>query len=45
MRASLLCLAMHERKLGPEKASEVVNKHIEDAVDDLAPDGDAVSAG
>ncbi|MEY9932585.1 hypothetical protein ABH926_007236 [Catenulispora sp. GP43] len=45
LRASLLCLAMHERKLGPEKAAEVVNKHIEDAIDDLAPDGDAASAG
>jgi hypothetical protein len=45
LRSSLLCLAMYERKLGPEKAAEVVNQHIEDAIDDLAPNDDAASAG
>ncbi|MEY9895749.1 hypothetical protein ABIA35_008088 [Catenulispora sp. MAP12-49] len=45
LRSALLCLAMYERKFGPEKAAEVVNKHIEDAIDDLASGGDAASVG
>jgi hypothetical protein len=43
LRSSLLCLAMYERRLGPEKAAEVVNQHIEDAIDDLTPGTDAGS--
>ena len=45
LRASLLCLAMYERNIGPEKAAEVVNQHLLDAIDDLGPGGNAGSAG
>jgi hypothetical protein len=44
LRSSLLCLAMYERRLGPEKAAEVVDQHIQDATDDLAAGGNAKSA-
>lgn len=37
LRSSLLCLAMYERQIGPEKAAEIVDQHILDAVDDLRP--------
>lgn len=39
LRSSLLCLAMYERRIGPEKAAEVVDQHILDAIDDLRPGG------
>ena len=39
LRSSLLCLAMYERRIGPEMAAKVVNQHILDAMDDLRPSG------
>lgn len=39
LRSSLLCLAMYERRLGPEEAAEVVDLHFLDAMDDLWPSG------
>ena len=35
LKAALLCLALHERQIGPEEAALVVNRHIDDAMDDL----------
>ena len=35
LRSSLLCLAMYERQIEPEKAAQVVNQHLLEAVDDL----------
>lgn len=35
LRASLLCLAMYERKLEPERAAEVVDQHLENAISAL----------
>lgn len=45
LRSSLLCLAMYERNIEPEKAAEVVDQHIADAVVDLEPNGTAGNAG
>jgi membrane associated rhomboid family serine protease len=45
LRASLLCLAMYERKLGPEGAAEVVDTHIMDALDRLHPGNNPGSGG
>ncbi|WP_194904515.1 hypothetical protein [Catenulispora rubra] len=35
LRAALLCLAMHERGIGPEAAALAVSHHLEDATSDL----------
>lgn len=45
LRASLLCLAMYERKLTPEEAAAVVDNHIADAVDILRPGSNPGSGG
>lgn len=39
LRSALLCLAMYERRLGPEEAAEVVDLHFLDAMDDVRPSG------
>lgn len=43
LRASLLCLAIYERRLTPEKAAEVVDQHILAAMNDLGSSGNAGS--
>lgn len=45
LRASLLCLAMYERKLAPEEAAAVVDNHITEAVDILHPGSNPGSGG
>lgn len=41
LRAALVCLAMHERHAEPEAVALVVDRHIEDAVEDLKHRGGA----
>ena len=43
-RASLLCLAMDEPRLVPEKAATVVNQHLVYAIGYIAPGVDVGSA-
>lgn len=45
LRASLLWLAMFERKIGPEDAAKVVDRHITSAVDEVAHGGSSGSWG
>jgi hypothetical protein len=40
LRAALLSLAMHERRLDPEAAVQVVGQHLEDAMSDLKQGND-----
>lgn len=36
LRASLLCLVMHEKELEPDAAASVVEAHISGAIEDLS---------
>lgn len=45
LRAALLCLAMHEFRIGPEAAASVVSRHIQDAADELGRASGAACGG